>query len=175
MSSPLELAGRLSAVVATQQEVLAAITDLEKVMTLIVDRTPAVTSGSGAVIELVEDDELVYYAASGTAKKHIGLHLPRDGSLSGLAVTGKSLVRCDDTELDPRDDGPACRAIGIRSMIIAPLLEGGHAVGALKTFSPHAQTFNDLDSYALQRLAGMASGALTQARTFREQQASEAR
>lgn len=175
MPSSLDLATRLSAVVETQQEVLAAITDLDKVMELVVARVPEVTSGSGAVIEIVEGEELVYRAASGVAKEHLGLRLPFAGSLSGQAVREKALLRSDDTERDSRVDGASCRAIGIRSMLIAPLLEGDVAVGALKTFSPQPNTFGDLDSYALQLLAGMASGALTQARAFREREASEAR
>lgn len=175
MATTLQLAGRLSAVVATQQEVLAAITDLDKVMDLVVDRVPEVTSGSGAVIEIVDGEELIYRAASGEAKGHIGIRLPFRTSLSGLAVTSKTVVRSDDTENDPRVDANACRAIGIRSMVIAPLLEADVAVGALKTFSPKPNAFNELDTYALQLLAGMASGALTQARTFREREASEAR
>lgn len=175
MATTLQLAGRLSAVVSTQQEVLAAITNVEKVMELVVDRVPEVTSGSGAVIEIVEGEELVYRAASGEAKGHVGMRLPFRTSLSGAAVLSKSLMRSDDTETDPRVDANACRAIGIRSMIIAPLLEGDVAVGALKTFSSRPNTFDELDTYALQLLAGMASGALTQARTFREREASEAR
>jgi len=175
MSTTLDLAARLAAVVRTQQEVLAAITDLDKVMALVVDRTPEVTSGSGAVIEMLEGEELVYRAASGLAKEHIGLRLAGEGSLSGLAVSEKSLMQCDDTDTDPRVDGPACRAIGIRSMIIAPIIEGDKAVGALKTFSGRANAFDNLDAYALQLLAGMTSGALAQARIFRERQASEER
>lgn len=175
MPSSMELAARLSAIVATQQEVLAALTNLEKVMALIVDRTPGATNGSGAVIELLEGDDLVYRAASGTAREHIGMRLAAAGSLSGLAVREKTLVRCDNTATDPRVDGPACRAIGIGSMIIAPLLEGDSSVGALKTFSAAPNTFDELDMYALQLLAGMTSGALMQARTFRERQQSEER
>src|SRR5688572_4859946 len=89
MTSSLDLAARLAAVVDTQQEVLAAITDLEKVMSLVVERVPNVTSGNGAVIELLEGDELVYRAASGIAKPHVGLRLASKGSLSGLAVREK--------------------------------------------------------------------------------------
>jgi PAS domain S-box-containing protein len=144
-------------------------------MAIVVERTPDVTSASGAVIEIVEDDQLVYRAASGIAREHLGMSLPFQGSLSGLAVREKSIMRCDDTENDPRVDGAACRKIGIRSMLIAPLLEGDTAVGALKTFSSRINNFSDLDLYALQLLAGMASGGLTQARTFRELEASEAR
>jgi PAS domain S-box-containing protein len=175
MTSSSDLAARLSAVIATQQEVLGAISDLERVMALIVERTPAVTNGTGAVIELVEGDELVYRAGSGTARQHVGLRLPRDRSLSGLTVRTNELLRCDDAETDLRVDGKACREIGIRSMAIAPLVEGQVVVGALKTFSPEAHAFGNLDTYALQLLAGMTSAALAQARTFREREASEAR
>jgi len=175
MASSIELAGRLSAIVATQQEVLAAISDLDKVMTLVVERTPEATNGDGAVIEVVDGDDLVYRAASGAAKDQAGLRLAMAKSLSGLAVREKTLMRCDNTETDPRVDAAACRSMGIRSMVIAPLLEGTIAVGALKTFSQHAQAFTDLDAYALQLLAGMASAALLQARTFRELEESDTR
>jgi len=175
MASSIELAGRLSAVVATQQEVLAAISDLDKVMTLVVERTPEATNGDGAVIEVVEGEEMVYRAGSGAAKEQAGLRLGMMKSLSGMAVREKTLLRCDNTETDLRVDAAACRALGIRSMMIAPLLEGTVAVGALKTFSRHAQAFSDLDAYVLQLLAGMTSAALLQARTFRELEASEAR
>jgi PAS domain S-box-containing protein len=175
MGSSLELASRLSAVVETQQEVLAAITDLEKVMSIVVDRTPNVTSGDGAVIELVEGNELVYRAASGSAREHITLRLPIASTLSGVAVRERTLVRCPDVDQDRRVDAPACRAMGIRSMVIAPLLHGDVAVGALKTYSESVDAFEDLDAYALQLLAGMTSWALMQARTFRKQQASEER
>jgi PAS domain S-box-containing protein len=161
--------------VATQQDVLAAITDPDKVMSLVVQRTPDVTNGTGAVIEFVSGDELVYRAASGAAQNHAGLRLSLHSSLSGVAVREKTLVRCDNTESDPRVDGAACRALGIRSMIIAPLLENQTAVGALKTFSSIADAFSDLDAYALQLMAGMTSAALTQARTFRDLEVSEAR
>ena len=175
MPSTSELAGRLAGVVDTQQAVLASVTDIDEVMSLVVEKVPEVTGGSGAVIEMVEGDELVYRAASGEAREHLGMRLRRAGSLSGRAVQDRAIMRCDDTEADPRVDGPACRAIGIRSMIIAPLFEGDTAVGALKSFSSEPNAFTDLDMYVLQLLAGMTSAALVQARTFREHLASEAR
>ena len=175
MPSSIELAARLSAVVATQQEVLAAINDIDRVMELVADRVPEVTSGTGAVIEILEGDELVYRAASGAAKPHAGLRLSVGASLSGLALREKKLVRCDNAESDLRVDAAACKRMGIVSMIIAPLLEGSTAVGALKTYSPQVRAFSDLDAYALELLAVMTSAALTQARTFRQLEASEGR
>jgi PAS domain S-box-containing protein len=175
MPTSIELAARLSAVVAAQQEMLSVINDPEKVMQLVVNRTPEVTSGDGAVIEMVEDDELVYRAASGSAIAHLGMRLATNKSLSGTAVRERHPIRCDDTERDARVDADACRAIGIRSMIIAPLLQGNTAIGALKTFAVRPNAFDDLDAYTLQLLAGMTSSALMQAHEFRERQASEQR
>jgi PAS domain S-box-containing protein len=175
MPSSLDLAGRLAGVVAVQQEILGAVTDLDRVLQLIVERTGELTRGTGAVIELVDRDELVYRAASGVARKHVGLYLPMSGSLSGEVVSKKMVLRCDDCDTDPRVDREACRMIGLRSMIIAPLLEGDQAIGVLKAFSDKANGFDDLDAYVIQLIAGMTSAALSQARAFQERRASEER
>ena len=175
MASSLDLAGRLAGVVAVQQEILTAVSDLDRVLQLVVDRTPELTGGTGAVVELVDRDELVYRAASGVAAKHVGLYLPIESSLSGQVVTTRTMLRCDDSDTDPRVDREACRMIGIRSMIIAPLLDGDKALGALKAFSDRAGAFSDLDAYGIQLLAGMTSAALQQARAFQERRLSEER
>lgn len=175
MASTIDLAARLSAVVSTQQEVLATIHNLDRVMALVVERTPEVTNGDGAVIEVLEGDELVYRAASGAAKPFAGLRLSLAGSLSGVALRDKAVVQCDNAEADPRVDAAACRRLGIVSMVIAPLVEGTTAVGVLKTYASRPSAFVALDAYALQLLAGMASAALTEARTFRQLQDSESR
>lgn len=175
MPSSIDLAARLASIVSLQQEILNVLDDAEKVMKLVVDRIPEVTSGSGAVIEILDGDEMVYRAASGSASSHVGLRLKREGSLSGEAVNKGAVLSCDDTDIDPRVDGAACRAIGMRSMIIAPLVHGGKTIGALKTFAPYPNAFTDLDTYAVQLLAGMTSAALMQAHANEERQASERR
>lgn len=168
MPSSLDLAGRLAGVVAVQQEILSSVTDLDRVLQLVVERTAQLMNASGSVIELVDREDLVYRAASGVGSNHLGFHVPMEGSLSGEVVRTRTVLRCDDARTDPRVDQEACRIIGIRSMIIAPLLEGDHAVGALKATSDRPNGFDDLDEYVIQLLAGMTSSALLLARTFVE-------
>jgi PAS domain S-box-containing protein len=175
MPSSLDLAGRLAGVVTVQQEILRVVSDFDRVLQIVVDRSAELTGGTGAVIELVDRDELVYRAASGMAAKHVGLYLPLEGSLSGEVVAKNMVLRCDDCETDPRVDREACRMIGLRSMVIAPLIEGNQALGALKTFSDRPNGFDDLDAYVVQLLAGMTSAALQQARAFDEKRKSEER
>ena len=166
MTSSLDLAERLSAVVNVQQEILDAVSDLDRVLQVVVTRAAELTGGTGSVVELVDGDELVYRAASGVAARHVGLYLPMKGSLSGQVVRERTVLRCDDSETDERVDREACRMIGLRSMVIAPMLHGDEALGVLKTFSDKKNAFSDLDAYVIQLLAGMTSSALLQAKAF---------
>jgi PAS domain S-box-containing protein len=175
MSSASELAARLASVVSAQQEILSALTDIDRVLEVIVRTAPEITGGSGAVVEFVDGDELVYRAASGSARPHVGLYLPIEGSLSGHAVRSGTLIYCEDVELDSRVDVEACRRIGIRSMVVVPLLSGDSVIGVLKTFSPRSRAFEDLDVYIVQLLAGLCAAALAHAREFAERKGSEER
>src|SRR6266849_189416 len=175
MPSSMELAARLSGVVSAQQEMLSVLNDPQQVMQLAVNRTPDVTNSAGAVVELAEGDQLVYRAASGPAARHLGLRIPMDDSISGSCIIEERPIRCDVVDLDPRVNSAAARMIGIRSWICAPLVCGGEAVGVLKTFSHKPHTFDDLDTYTLQLLAGMTSAALMEAHEIRARQASEER
>ena len=51
----------------------------------------------------------------------LGLRLARKGSLSGLCVQTGDILRCEDSEIDPRVDREACRRVGLRSMVVTPL------------------------------------------------------
>jgi hypothetical protein len=53
-------AERLSAIIATQQEIATAGLDLGTVMTLVADRTQALTGAAGAAVVWAEGDEMVY-------------------------------------------------------------------------------------------------------------------
>ena len=94
-------------------------------------------------MELAEGDEMVYRAASGMAARLLGLRLKRASSLSGLCVETNEALRCDDSETDPRVDREACRKVGLRSMVVAPLVHDGTAVGVLKIVSPTKGFFTD--------------------------------
>ena len=166
MPSSLDVANRLAGVVSAQQAILDAITDLDRVLQVIADRTAELTGGKGALVELVHGDDLVIRAASGSEGRLVGFHLPMEGSLSGEAVRQRAVMRCDDASTDARVDREAARMIGVRSLITAPLLGGESVSGALTAFSDRPNAFDDLSAHVLQLLAGMAAGALMQASTF---------
>jgi diguanylate cyclase (GGDEF)-like protein len=138
-------AEQLLAVIATQTEIAKLGLDLNGVMSLVAEQALAVTHATGAVVEMVEGDEMVYRAVAGAASGQLGLRLSRDRSLSGSCVMQSSTLRCDDSEVDPRVNREACRKIGLRSMIVVPLLHHGIAIGVLKVFSSEVSAFGDGD------------------------------
>lgn len=149
---------RLLRVIRMQAEIARFGLDLGGVMQYVVDHLSALVPADGAAIELAEGDEMVYRAASGIAADQIGLRLKINATLSGLAVTSASVLRSDDTEQDPRVDRDACRAIGLRSMLIVPLTYGNRVVGILKAMAGEPGRFDGIDA-ALLSLLSEAIGA----------------
>ncbi len=161
-----DTARRLSEIVSTQYEIAAADLDLSSVMNLIAERTQRLTGAAGASVELVEDDEVVQKAGSGTASKHYGLRLKMDRSLSGACIQKKEIMRSGDTERDLRVDREACRRLGARSLLVVPLYHAQRVVGVLNAFSPEPHAFNDRDVHTLQLMAGLIAAAMSHTAEF---------
>jgi diguanylate cyclase len=147
-------------VIRIQTEIAKLGLDLGEVMELVVERTPALVKADGAAIEIVDGDEMVYRATSGIARAHLGLRIKRDASLSGQCVLTGQTLRCDDSERDARVDRDACRRVGLRSMIVMPLMHGDVTVGVLKAMSRQPGRFSDGDIIVLSLLTEVVGAAM---------------
>ena len=145
----------LAAVAAVQRQVEALGSDLPAALKLIAERAQTLLRASGAAIALAESepDFMVCRATSGPDAPPVGARLQVGSGFSGECVRSGLLLRCDDTELDPRVDRESCRALGIRSILAAPVREGGKSTGLIETFSPQPNAFSHADGKGLQRLA----------------------
>jgi hypothetical protein len=63
---------QLRAIIRTQTEVVAGDLEPEGVMQLIAERAQELTRASAGLIELAEDDEMVYSVATGEATPYLG-------------------------------------------------------------------------------------------------------
>jgi diguanylate cyclase (GGDEF)-like protein len=154
---------RLRLVIEVQREINAVTLDIDELMRVVTEHAQSITGADGGVVELAEGDEMVYRAVSGAAAGSLGTRLGRATSLSGLCVRQAGPLRCDDSETDPRVDREACRRIGVRSMVVVPLLHAGDAVGVLKVMSGEPTSFDDADIEVLELLAGFIADALANA------------
>ncbi|MCW3059754.1 MAG: domain S-box [Capsulimonas sp.] len=164
-------AERSASVIETQYEIATADSELDGILNLIAARTMDLTRAHGAVVELVEGDELVYRAACGAIANNVGLRLNMGDSLSGRCVREDRALWCDDAMTDPRVNAEACRKMNIRSLIVVPLHRDRDAIGVLKASSADPRAFNTRDLQTLQLMAGLMGAAIVRVSDYEEKQA----
>jgi signal transduction histidine kinase len=131
-------------------------------MNFVVSQLENLTPATGIVIELAEENDMVYKAATGSIGEYIGLRLPISNSISGLCVTTQKILCSEDTEKDSRVNREACRKVGARSLVVAPLFYHDKAVGVLKIISNKPSQFNDTDIITLQLMSGLIASGIAQ-------------
>ncbi|WP_428568243.1 MAG: diguanylate cyclase domain-containing protein [Solidesulfovibrio sp. DCME] len=147
-------------IVNLQTDIVKLGHDLGSVLAFVIEQVQILTGAQGAVVELAEGDEMVYRAASGIAGPQLGLRLARRGSLSGLCIETGEVLLCGDSETDARVDREACRKVGLRSMIVAPLCHNGTVVGVFKIASPDAAFFTSGHVTILRLLAELIAASM---------------
>jgi TonB family protein len=149
--------GELAALFATHSGgglSMAASADLalEIVLNEIVEQVCQATSATGAAIVLVREGEMVCHASSGTNAPELGAPLGSESGLTAECIRTRRLQRCDDALADPRADAEASRSLGVRSVMIFPLLRGSELAGLLEVFSSRPAAFGDRDERTLEVL-----------------------
>ncbi len=159
-------ARRMLAIIETQSEIASAGLALDEVMALVVSRAQTITGAAAAVVELIEGEEMVYHAVSGSAEGFGGVRLAVQASLSGRCLLQGEVLYCQDAEADPRVDLEATRRVGARSMLCVPLTHGERAIGVLKVYDPRADAFDDDDVTTLRLLSRIIAAAMVHAEDF---------
>jgi len=126
---------------------------LEVVLNEIVEQACLATNATGAAIVLVRDGEMVCRASSGANAPQLGAPLGSDSGLTAECIKTRQVQRCDDAQADPRADAEASRRLGVRSVMVIPLLRKGEMAGVLEVFSPELGAFGDQDELTLKALA----------------------
>jgi hypothetical protein len=181
----------LAAATAVQREAESLGSDLEAVLVLIASRSQSLLRCSGAAIALAGKDAqttisgtmtsgttisgttisgaMTCRASAGPSAPPVGATLQVGSGFSGECVRTGNISLCDDTETDERVDRESCRALGIRSMLAAPLRmdtdESEHqkVIGLLEVFSAQPSAFDENDSAVLQRFAETIVAAVNRA------------
>jgi len=123
---------------------------LDLVLNELVVRASTATRARSAALALKRGDEMVCRAATGEHAPDLGIPLNTRDGLSGACLrTGQSQL-CLDTETDPRVDAATSRRLGVRSMLVVPVLDGEDLVGVLEVFATDPAEFVDSDQTLLE-------------------------
>src|SRR5580704_6895938 len=111
------------------------------------------TGASGAALVLSDGKIMSCRACSGELGPPVGTRLNADTGFTATCVRTAVVVRCDDTETDPRVDGSSCVQLGIRSILAVPIFNGQNVAGVLEVLSNEPKKFADRHANALHLLA----------------------
>lgn len=153
----------LRKILLVQQEVVGNSTNMQQAVQAIAKETRKALGAEGCIVELVDGDDIVYYAGSGTGGPFVGGRVKREGTLSGLSLQEGKVLRCDDSETDERVNRAACRRLKLRSMICVPMIHNNRAIGVLFVMSARIAAFGENDVTTLELMAGLLSAALNDA------------
>ncbi len=145
----------LAAVTVVQRQVENLGADFDGALQLIAQRSEVFLRASGSAIALAESDSefMICRASSGPDAPPVGARLQVGSGFSGECVKSGMPLRCDDTELDDRVDRESCHALGIRSILAAPVRASERSIGLIEVFSTSPNTFTDVDQRVLLKLA----------------------
>jgi diguanylate cyclase (GGDEF)-like protein/PAS domain S-box-containing protein len=162
---------RLSRIVETQRQIAAAGNDLSGVTALVLDRSRALTGAEGAMLSLVEGDQLVTRAAVGIAA-HAPRVRPLESTVARHAIeTGLPLL-IEDCENDPRVNREMQRATGDKSLICVPLFQGPRVIGAINVMSrATGKRLTEEDRQTMEILSVVLSAAVSHAAEYEARRA----
>ena len=133
---------------------------LDEVLQLVADRAVTLTGANGVAIALAEGDEIVCRASSGTIAPDRQAKLNPNSGFSGACFRTGQIVRCDDSENDPRVNVQAARRLGTRSMVAVPLTGKHGTIGLIQAFSNRSYAFQDSNIRSLNLLAELILAAM---------------
>lgn len=137
----------------TISTVLSSELALDVVLHEIVEQACLATRSSGASIALQRTDGMVCRATSGGNAPELGSRLDSSEGLSGACVRSRQIQCCHDALTDPRADAEVSRAMGVRSIVVYPLVLHEEFIGVLEIFSPRESAFGDRDLQTLEVLS----------------------
>jgi PAS domain S-box-containing protein len=153
----------------------SSIADTTPVFDKIIESCERLFSGRIVGLNLVGPDGLIRIGAfhgEGRARLEEVFPLPVSReSASGLAIVERRIVHYPDIESGEGVPEPArqgCSAIGIKSVIFAPMLWKGRGVGAIFIGRDYVSSFSENEITLLQTFADQAAIAIENVRLFNE-------
>ena len=97
----------------------------------------------GIALAYAVDGVVACRASCGNHAPPVGTPVNLNSGIGAQCLRDGKTVTCSDTETDPRVNKNVCRAIGVRSMLAAPLRRNGQVIGVAQAFYSEANGFSE--------------------------------
>ena len=153
----------LAEIVETQHQIQRGHLDLNAAMNLVTARIAKITRAQGAAIALLDQEKVVYRAATGILARQMGSAMRPEAALSASTLLHEVILRCPDASTDFRLDPEVAKRLGIGSLIAIPVFHDGKTSGALELVFSKPGALEERDVRTCQLMAGLVTEALTHA------------
>jgi len=174
---------RLRVLTSITNQLLAA-TELDAVLSVVVESAMRLCDTAGAAVGLIQSDgrEIAFAATAGEPRDYFEMYSPAtidDGFLAGTAA-GRALVQGRAVIVDdyatwgdpdtPHEQRVSAVAHQLRAFIVAPLLVDGAPIGLLRVHHTVPRSFAAEDAALIQALADQAALAIEHTRLLQRGQ-----
>jgi len=137
--------------------------DLRASLELLADRMQYLTAASAATIAVRKGPKWLCRASAGPMATRLGLPLRTDLTVLNQSINNQQIICCNNTRNATRADGASYRELGIKALMIMPLMRDSEAVGMLELLANRTDAFNDHDGETLEHLSVMVLTAIESA------------
>jgi len=137
---------------------------------LLANRAQRLTQASAATIAVGEGEQSVCRASAGPIAAEVGTELRAYPTLIQKSIETQQIVCCNDMGTLAHPNGMLYSALGIKSMMVMPLIRDQQTVAMFELLADRTQAFHDHDGAVLERLSEMVLTALERADAARRAQ-----
>jgi putative methionine-R-sulfoxide reductase with GAF domain len=153
----------LSAIVELQGTIATGELDVDGAMDLIAMRSRNIANATGIAIGLLQGDQLVYRAGSGSGAKFVGQHVMATLSVSGRNAAKSEILRVENAQTDRRIEAAICRQLGAQSLLILPIYHDRTMAGVLDVLFDEAHAFQHGEVLTYRLMAALVGEAISYA------------
>lgn len=130
-----------------------------------VERIRYITNASGIALALceTEDDAMVCRAGSGPAAPEAGARMYIRSGITAESLRTRQTLRCDHASTDSRVNRESCKALGIESVMVMPVVLNRNVVGMFQLFGSRPSAFSERDATALRASLPLIQAVLLEA------------
>jgi signal transduction histidine kinase len=165
----LEQAARRYEAMTDIARAVGGVTQLDRVLTVVVDRARALVDARIACVILIDGEDLVVSAISGAdADQAVGTRFPRSGTVSAHAIRLARAVHLHDAPADITSE--LLDRLAPRDGLLVPLSFRGRALGVLTVFDrlSGGPAFSDEDALVVEGIAASAATGVATAQGVAE-------
>jgi transcriptional regulator with GAF, ATPase, and Fis domain len=134
--------------------------DLQVSLQLLAQRMQYITGASAATIALSEGKDILCRASAGPMATELEAPLRANPALITECIRQQQIICCNAAENGISADGTSYGTLGIKSLMVLPLIREAKVIGILELLSDRPQAFDDRDGTALEHLSEIVLTAL---------------